>query len=135
MVKIIDGEIVQDDDPRALEWERRQRQSQGWSDPRLRNQGQQQAQYQQQGMGAMGAFGNMMGNVGGGNAQPGQAPSPLQGINNRLSEMGLRPWNIGQYVVEPVFTVALVLALVFYGVKGLMVVGIVWYMFGRTNLQ
>ncbi len=138
MVKIIDGEIVADDDPRAVEWERRQRQSQGWSDPRLRNAASQQSQYgapQGSGLGASSMFG--MGNMMGGaapNAQPGQHPqSPLQGINDRLSEMGLRPWNVGEYVVEPIFTVALVLALVFYGIKGMMVVGIVWYLFGRSN--
>eukprot|EP00794_Sanderia_malayensis_P012299 gene12299-13567_t len=132
MVKIIDGEIVPDDDPRAVEWERRQRQQQGWSDPRLR-QSQQQQQQSGTGLGRS-AFG-LGGMMGGGAAQhPGQrVGSPFQGINNKLMEMGLQPWNVGAYVIEPIFTVAFLLALVFYGIKGLIIVGVVWFLFQRHN--
>lgn len=135
MVKIIDGEIVQDDDPRAIEWERRQRQNQGYSDPRLRN-NQNEQQQQQGSMGAFGGlFGGGMGRAGapGAGHQQGQGQSPFDGINQRLSEFGLRPWNIGGNVVEPIVTVALILALVFYGLRGVMVVAIVWYLFGRSR--
>ena len=140
MVKIIDGEIVQDDDPRAIEWERRQRQSQGYNDPRLRNnqywQQQQQGPQEQQGsMGAFGGqFGRGMGRAGApGTNQQGHGQSPFDGINQRLSEFGFRPWNIGGNVVEPIVTVALILALMFYGFRGVIVVAIVWYLFGRSR--
>lgn len=131
MVKIIDGEIVQDDDPRAIEWEKQQRQNHGWSDPRLRagfNQQQQHgAETQNRPDTGTGMFG--LGGMMGGQGQPGN--STFQGINQKLSEMGLRPWNIGGYVVKPVFTIALVIAALFYGVRGMLIVAIIWYLFGR----
>lgn len=134
MVKIIDGEIVPDDDPRAVEWERRQRQSQGWNDKRLRGNA-------TPGGGADGSqYNNAFARMGfpqGSGAQGGQpqGQSPFQGINEKLTELGLRPWNIGEYIVEPVFTVALILALVFYGFPGLVVVAVIWFVFGRTQRQ
>ena len=133
MVKIIDGEIVQDDDPRAIEWERRQRSNQGWSDPRLRagSGGQQMTA----GNPSYNDTFARMGVPSRGGGQGGQAQSPFQGINEKLSEFGLRPWSIGDYVVEPVFTVALILALVLYGFPGVIVVGVIWFIFGRTQRQ
>ena len=135
-MKIIDGEIVQDDDPRAVEWERRQRQNQGWNDPRLRG-----GNGAQQGTGGGPPYNNAFARMGyapqGGVGQQGQfqGQSPFQGINQKLSELGLRPWNIGDNVVEPIFIVALILALVFYGFPGLVVVGVIWFVFGRTPRQ
>lgn len=122
MVKIIDGEIVQDDDPRAIEWERRQRQNYGWNDPRLRGS---QAPPSQ----------NNQFPPGGGHQGQIQGQSPFQGINEKLAQFGLRPWRIGENVVEPVFTVALILALVFYGLPGVVIVAVIWYMFGRNQRQ
>ena len=135
MVKIIDGEIVQDDDPRAIEWENRQRRNQGWNDPRLRG-----GNGSQQGPNTNPSYGNAFARMGapsggGGQDVQNRGESPFQGINQKLSEFGLRPWSIGEYVVEPIFTVALILALVLYGFPGLVVVGVIWFVFGRTQRQ
>ncbi|XP_065063475.1 protein FAM241B-like [Rhopilema esculentum] len=132
MVKIIDGEIVQDDDPRAIEWERQQRQGQGWNDPRLRN-SRNNSKQQSTTQSPAGAFGRMgQGPMAQGQANPQQGASPFQALNEKLSDFGLRPWNVGDHVIEPIFQVALILALVFFGFQGLIVVGVLWYMFGRT---
>ena len=135
MVKIIDGEIVQDDDPRAIEWERRQRQSQGWNDSRLR--GDHRNQQETTGSPSFASAFGRMGNPpsGGGQNSQMEGRSPFQEINEKLSGLGLRPWSIGDYVVEPIFTVALILAFVLYGFPGLAVVGIIWFFFGRTQRQ
>ena len=132
MVKIINGEIVQDDDPRAVEWARLQSQRQSVTQRR------QQTGQGMQGQGqGMGLFGGLQGAFGSGQGrqepQPAQAQqSPFQGINEKLAGMGIPRWNIGQNVVEPLFSVIFVLALIFYGVRGLLMAGLLWFMFGRN---
>ena len=106
MVKIIgNGEIVQDDDPRAQRLQNQQQRN----DQPLPN-----------------AWNNIRGGDGGGNQQ--QEPSPFNAVNIKLRQFGINDLNFRGYVIEPVFMVAAVLSLVFYGIPGLLIVAVVWYM-------
>lgn len=120
MVKIIAGEIVQDDDPRAQ---------------RLQNQQQRNNQpfpnaWNRTGGGGGGGRGGA-GQIGGQRQPPQQQQqqaSPFDAVNDKLRQFGLNDLNIQGHVIEPVFMVAAVLCLVFYGIPGLLVVAVVWYM-------
>lgn len=111
MVTIINGEIVQDNDPRAQEFRNRGR----------RQEQQQRGQQQQQ-------------------WTHGQNPAPehqggsiFDQLNNRLISAGFPRWNLGQNVVEPIASVALILALVLFGIQGVLLVGVVWFLMQQSR--
>ena len=114
MVTIINGEIVQDDDPRAHAYrERNRRESQRTEQPAG------QPHYM-------------------GRSQPaGEAPAGGLGVfselNTRLLNAGFPRWNVGQNVVEPVASVALILALIFFGLRGVLLVGLVWFLIRQSQ--
>ncbi|XP_026569337.1 uncharacterized protein FAM241B isoform X1 [Pseudonaja textilis] len=119
MVRILaNGDIVQDDDPRV-----RQTTQVRENSPRLvRNGGffnatsntgpnppQQQQQQQQQRQ----------------NARP-RERSPFSDINQQLVNMGFPTWHLGNQVVEPVMSILLLFLLMMVGVRGLLLVGLIY---------
>ena len=88
MVTIINGEIVQDNDPRAQEFRNRGRRQQEQQHQRTRGSQNQNYPPVQQG------------------------GSIFDQLNDRLISAGFPRWNLGQNVVEPIVSVALILALV-----------------------
>jgi hypothetical protein len=120
MVTIIDGEIVQDNDPRAQAYKQRHRR------PESSN--------EQRGNGDQGSFNsrtrqraNAPGGLGAG--------SILDQLNNKLISAGFPRWNLGQNVVEPIVSIVLILALVMFGLKGILIVGFIWFMLKQTGQQ
>ena len=108
MVKIIAGEIVQDDDPRVQQ---------------LKNQ-------QQRNNRPLPNTWNRGGDEGNAHSAPQQRQQQLQpfdAVNDKLRQFGINDLNFQGHVIEPVFMVAAVLCLVFYGVPGLLVVAVIWY--------
>lgn len=110
MVTIINGEIVQDNDPRAQEFRNRGR-----------RQEQQQRQSQQQWSHSQNP------------PQEQQGGSIFDQLNNRLISAGFPRWNLGQNVVEPIVSVALILALVLFGIQGVLLVGVVWFIMQQSR--
>lgn len=112
MVMIINGEIVQDNDPRAQEFRNRGR-----------RQERQQEQSQQQW-----SYGSHMQNP-----PVQQGGSIFDQLNNRLITAGFPRWNLGQNVVEPIVSVALILALVLFGFQGVLLVGVLWFIMQQSR--
>ena len=109
MVKIIAGEIVQDDDPRVQQL-KNQQQRNNRPLPNTWNRG---------GDG---------GNAHSAQRQPQQQQlSPLDAVNDKLRQFGINDLNFQGHVIEPVFIVAAVLCLVFYGIPGVLIVAVIWY--------
>ncbi|KAF7247441.1 hypothetical protein EYD10_06658 [Varanus komodoensis] len=118
MVRILaNGDIVQDDDPRVRRSNQNRENS---SRPGFFNMGtntgvpprqQEQQPYhqreQQQG------------------ARPGER-SPFSDINQQLVNMGFPTWNLGNQVVEPVMSILLLFLLMMVGVRGLLLVGLIY---------
>ena len=118
MVKIINGEIVPDDDPRAVAWQRRQEQSRRPQNTQYG--GNPQYGGNQQYGGSNPQYGSQM---------QGQEQSPLVEINRRLREFGIPNLTLGGHVLEPAIIIALLLALIFIGLKGVLIVGGLYYFF------
>ncbi|XP_075072802.1 protein FAM241B [Mixophyes fleayi] len=107
MVRILaNGEIVQDDDPRVRTNANRSNSRQG--------------------------FFNTAGNTGTG---PQQVPeegrrqegrSPFTDINQQLVNMGFPRWNLGSQVVEPVMSILFLFLILMMGVRGLLLVGLIY---------
>ena len=108
MVTIINGEIVQDNDPRAQEFRNRGRRQE------QQQRGQQQWTHSQ-------------------NLPQEQGGSMFDQLNNRLISAGFPRWNLGQNVVEPIVSVALILALVLFGFKGVLLVGVAWFIMQQSR--
>lgn len=119
MVTIIDGEIVQDDDPRAQAYKQRNRRQES------SNQSQTQQSFDPTRTRQRPQVGP--GGIGGG--------SIIDQFNNRLIAAGFPRWNLGQNVVEPIVSVMLILALVFFGLKGVLMVGVVWFLLNQAGGQ
>jgi len=111
MVTIINGEIVQDNDPRAQEFRNRGR----------RQEQQQRGHQQQQWSHSQTS------------PQENQGGSIFDQLNNRLISAGFPRWNLGQNVVEPIASVALILALVLFGIQGVLLVGVVWFIMQQSR--
>ncbi|XP_002738922.1 protein FAM241B-like [Saccoglossus kowalevskii] len=106
MVRILaNGDIVQDDDPRARSSTGRQRDTQS-NRPR---QGYVQHEDHNQ--------------YGGG----GQQVSIIDVGNQKLLDAGFPRWNLGPYVVEPIATVGMLLAMMFFGLQGLLFAGLLFF--------
>lgn len=110
MVTIINGEIVQDNDPRAQEFRNRGR-----------RQEQQQRRPQHQWPHSQNPPHEQLGR------------SIFDQLNNRLISAGFPRWNLGQNVVEPIVSVALILALVLFGIQGVLLVGVVWFIMQQSR--
>ncbi|KAL6062465.1 hypothetical protein STEG23_001709 [Scotinomys teguina] len=112
MVKILaNGEIVQDDDPR------------------VRTTTQQRSSSPRQGFlnrghgGPPGGPGPHQQQAG---ARLGAAQSPFNDLNRQLVNMGFPQWHLGNHVVEPVTSILLLFLLMMLGVRGLLLVGLVY---------
>ncbi|XP_058044620.1 protein FAM241B [Ahaetulla prasina] len=119
MVRILaNGDIVQDDDPRV----RQTTQNRENSSRLVRN----------------GGFFNATSNAGPNppqhyqqqqqqrqNARPGER-SPFSDINQQLVNMGFPTWHLGNQVVEPVMSILLLFLLMMVGVRGLLLVGLIY---------
>nr|XP_060623046.1 protein FAM241B-like [Anolis sagrei ordinatus] len=58
-------------------------------------------------------------------ARPGER-SPFSDINQQLVNMGFPTWNLGNQVVEPVMSILLLFLLMMVGVRGLLLVGLIY---------
>ena len=112
MVTIINGEIVQDNDPRAQEFRNRGR----------RQERQQQQSQQQWTHGSHEQ-----------NPPVQQGGSVFDQLNNRLLNAGFPRWNLGQNVVEPIMSVSLILALVLFGFRGVLLVAVLWFIMQQSR--
>ncbi|XP_031553322.1 protein FAM241B-like [Actinia tenebrosa] len=118
MVTIINGEIVQDNDPRAQAYKQRNRRPES-----LTEQGVQ---------GGPNSFSTRQ--RPNGPSVLGQG-SMLDQLNNKLLDAGFPRWNLGQNVVQPIVSVILLLALLLFGLKGLLIVGFIWFMLRHSAGQ
>ncbi|XP_063566113.1 protein FAM241B isoform X2 [Gorilla gorilla gorilla] len=113
MVRILaNGEIVQDDDPRV----RTTTQPPRGSIPRQ--------SFFNRGHGAPpGGPGLRQQQAG---ARLGAAQSPFNDLNRQLVNMGFPQWHLGNHAVEPVTSILLLFLLMMLGVRGLLLVGLVY---------
>uniref|UniRef100_A0A0F7Z0E1 Putative C10orf35-like protein n=1 Tax=Micrurus fulvius TaxID=8637 RepID=A0A0F7Z0E1_MICFL len=125
MVRILaNGDIVQDDDPRVRQTTQMRENSSrlvrnggffnatsntGSNPPQHYQQQQQHYQQQQQHQ----------------NARPGER-SPFSDINQQLVNMGFPTWHLGNQVVQPVMSILLLFLLMIVGVRGLLLVGLIY---------
>ncbi|CAM5156684.1 protein FAM241B [Chelonia mydas] len=107
MVRILaNGDIVQDDDPRVRA-NAQHRENTSWQE-----------------------FFNVVPNAG--HARPHQQAarpggrSPFSKLNQQLVNMGFPLWNLGNQVVEPVMSILLLFLLMMVGVRGLLLVGLIY---------
>nr|XP_025864868.1 uncharacterized protein FAM241B [Vulpes vulpes] len=59
-------------------------------------------------------------------ARLGAAPSPFNDLNRQLVNMGFPQWHLGNHAVEPVTSILLLFLLMMLGVRGLLLVGLVY---------
>ena len=62
-----------------------------------------------------------------------QGGSIFDQLNDRLISAGFPRWNLGQNVVEPIVSVALILAVVLFGFQGLLLVGVLWFIMQQSR--
>lgn len=118
MVTIINGEIVQDNDPRAQAYKQRNRRPESSNEQGGRvDQSSFSTRQRPNGPSVLGQG------------------SMLDQVNNKLLEAGFPRWNLGQNVVEPIVSVILILALLLFGFKGLLIVGFIWFMLRQSAGQ
>ncbi|XP_042317006.1 protein FAM241B [Sceloporus undulatus] len=119
MVRILaNGDIVQDDDPRVRQSTQNRdnfprpaffnMMTNAGPAPQQHYQQQQQHHHQQQQ-----------------GARPGER-SPFSDINQQLVNMGFPTWNLGNQVVEPIMSILLLFLLMMVGVRGLLLVGLIY---------
>ncbi|XP_060624849.2 protein FAM241B [Anolis sagrei] len=115
MVRILaNGDIVQDDDPRVRQSTQNRENSRpaffntnAGPAPQQHYEQQQQQRHHHPG------------------ARPGER-SPFSDINQQLVNMGFPTWNLGNQVVEPVMSILLLFLLMMVGVRGLLLVGLIY---------
>lgn len=61
-----------------------------------------------------------------GGARLGAAQSPFSDLNRQLVNMGFPQWHLGNHAVEPVTSILLLFLLMMLGVRGLLLVGLVY---------
>ncbi|XP_008268240.1 protein FAM241B [Oryctolagus cuniculus] len=59
-------------------------------------------------------------------ARLGAAQSPFNDLNRQLVHMGFPQWHLGNHTVEPVTSILLLFLLMMLGVRGLLLVGLVY---------
>ncbi|XP_021518402.1 protein FAM241B [Meriones unguiculatus] len=112
MVRILaNGEIVQDDDPRVR------------STAPQRSSGARQGFFSRGHGAPPGGPGPRQQQAGAG---LGAAQSPFSDLNRQLVNMGFPQWHLGNHVVEPVTSILLLFLLMMLGVRGLLLVGLVY---------
>ena len=110
MVTIINGEIVQDTDPRARAYRERQNNAnrpQTNSRRSHENASQSNQRFQDGGQN--------------------NANSPFTDINNYLLRVGIPRFTLAGNVVEPVFLIAALIVVIFAGIPGLLLMAIVYF--------
>ncbi|XP_054839966.1 protein FAM241B [Eublepharis macularius] len=113
MVRILaNGDIVQDDDPRVRQNTQNSSRlaffnTMSNAGPAPHQRFQQQQPSQQQGAG------------------PGER-SPFSDLNQQLINMGFPTWNLGNHVVQPLMSILLLFLLLMFGIRGLLLVGLIY---------
>lgn len=115
MVKIINGEIVQDDDPRALNWQGKQR-------ARANTVLSQQMSHSPSSAQAHGFVQRPRQDL----PQP---RSPFSQFSAWLRGFGIPDINLGGHIIEPAISAAFVISIVLFGIQGLVIVGLLYYVF------
>ncbi|XP_071829982.1 protein FAM241B-like [Apostichopus japonicus] len=128
MVRILaNGDIVQDDDPRAQQGRRTQG---GTNIHGLRSSTSDQGRgYRNEGQGQGGGQAWYGGGAGGeGVPEDGQVRqvSIFEVINQKLLDLGVPRWNFGQHVVEPIVLIGFLIAMLLFGFRGLLVGGLLF---------
>lgn len=103
MVYILDGQVLQDDDPRV---QQRKRSSE-------------QPQHRSNVYGAPGRHASRV--------RPQVAQGLLANVNHQLTAYGVPKFSIANRVVEPIVLVGGILLLMVFGVRGLLLGGAVWF--------
>lgn len=116
MVRVVNGVLVDDNDPR---WVRRNERAE---QPRSRR------------MGGVDSFRNAAPHNDG-THHGGPGVSPFDTINEHLLAAGFPRWQVAGSTVEPIVTVAFLLAFVMLGVKGLLLGALLFYFHQRTVQQ
>uniref|UniRef100_F6Z6R7 DUF4605 domain-containing protein n=1 Tax=Monodelphis domestica TaxID=13616 RepID=F6Z6R7_MONDO len=120
MVRILaNGDIVQDDDPRAR------------ASAPFRNITSRQ-NFFTRGEGQL--HGGPAPNIHHLGPRPGAHRSPFSDINQQLVNLGFPLWHLGDQVVEPVMSILLLFLVMMLGVRGLLLVGLV-YMVSQLSLR
>jgi hypothetical protein len=113
MVTIINGEIVPDNDPRAKAYrERRSNTNRGQTNARTANENAPRIQ------------------DGGQN----NANSPFTEMNNYLIRVGIPRFTLAGTVVEPIILIAALVALILFGLPGLVLMAIGYFVFSSAGL-
>lgn len=112
MVTIINGEIVPDSDPRAKAY-RERRNNTNRAQTRTTTSNETASRSRQP---------NQDGGQGNNN-------SPFTEINNQLLRLGIPRFTLAGNVVEPVFLVAALIAVLFVGLPGLLMIAVVYFIF------
>lgn len=108
---LANGEIVQDDDPRVR------------TTTQQRNSSPRQGFFNRGHSAPPGGPGPHQQQAG---ARLGAAQSPFSDLNRQLVNMGFPQWHLGNHVVEPVTSILLLFLLMMLGVRGLLLVGLVY---------
>ena len=56
-----------------------------------------------------------------------QAPTLFEVWNQKLLQLGIPQWNIGNHVVEPLMSVMMLVVLLFFGIQGLLFLGLLYF--------
>lgn len=123
MVRILaNGDIVPDDDPRVQQSTRSTRGNNvhGIHSGTNQNGGQQgQRQGWGQGGGGQGWYGGGDGAPEDGNDGQVHQVSIFEVMNQKLLSLGVPRWNFGEHVIEPIVLVGFLLAMLLFGLRGL----------------
>ncbi|XP_060097154.1 protein FAM241B [Heteronotia binoei] len=52
--------------------------------------------------------------------------SPFADLNHQLVNMGFPTWNLGNHVVQPLMSILLLFLLLMFGIRGLLLVGLIY---------
>ena len=56
-----------------------------------------------------------------------QGPTIFDTWNQKLLQLGIPRWNVGSHVVEPLMTVMMLLVLLFFGIQGVLFLGLLYF--------
>lgn len=122
---LANGEVVQDDDPRAQEARRAQRATNAHNTRSANDQFRGYGGDRGQGGGQAWYSGGAGGE---GVPEDGQVRqvSIFEIINQKLLDLGIPRWNFGEHVVEPIVIVGFLIAMLFFGLRGLLFGGLLY---------
>lgn len=121
MVTIINGEIVPDDDPRAQAYRQRR------NNASRRDTSERATSFRGQTSEQGDTRNPNTNNVQGAGAR-GTANSMFYNVNNRLLDAGLPRLTVAGRVIEPLILIGVVLGVIFLGLRGLALIGVVYFL-------